>query len=331
MTTNTDPFPQKYDFFALGEALIDFISTDMASSLRKAKAFHWFIGGQVTNLTMNIARLGRKTAIATCVGKDDFGSFIDEQLQQKNVDTTHVQVSKKASTSASIIARHTKTPDFIILRGVDHQINLTPAIEKAVAQSHIIHTSAFALSRQPARNTIITALQIAHQEGKLVSLDPNYHPHIWSDTSNFVSVLQNTYQFVDVTKPSLDDCKRIFGTGKSPREYANLFLEWGAKTVMLTMGSEGVLVVSSQGDSYLIQAKQLEVMDVTGAGDAFWAGALTAYLDNTSTLEAARCGQALAEIKIGAIGPLKQMPTHEQLLRKAKAIPYKPVSQNIDA
>lgn len=52
---NTKQLPA-YDFIALGEALVDFISTDLASSLNESMTFQRFIGGQATNLSMNMAR-----------------------------------------------------------------------------------------------------------------------------------------------------------------------------------------------------------------------------------------------------------------------------------
>ncbi len=313
---------RQYDFLAIGESLIDIISTDAVDSLKDADTYRRFIGGQATNLTMNISRLGKRAALATCLGDDGFGNFIQQELVQSGVDTTFVQVTTKAPTSISIIARSQTTPDFMILRGADALLSSSPELLEAVANSRIVHSSAFALSRESARSTILNGFKVAHKNGNFISLDPNYHPYIWPDIARFVDILKEVYQFVNITKPSLDDCERIFGSGKMPREYAEFFLEWGAEHVVLTMGSEGVLLLSSEkGQQYHIQPNQTQVADVTGAGDAYWAGLLTSLMDGHPLVEAARVGQALAEIKIGSFGPLSSIPDLQSIYQQGQAIP----------
>jgi sugar/nucleoside kinase (ribokinase family) len=49
---------------------------------------------------------------------------------------------------------------------------------------------------------------------------------------------------VSLTKPSLDDCIRLFGAGQTPETYAAHFLAWGAWQVVLTMGSAGILLAN---------------------------------------------------------------------------------------
>ena len=92
-----------------------------------------------------------------------------------------------------------------------------------------------------------------------MTLDPNYHPHNWPDTPEFVNDLKTACMYVDVIKPSLDDCVRLFGSGSSPAEYASSFLDWGPSEVIITMGGEGVLLASSSGPSYHITPNKVTV------------------------------------------------------------------------
>jgi len=304
----------------MGEALIDFISMDMADSLDQSNDFHSFIGGQVTNLTITMAKLGVPSSLAACVGNDTFGRSIKIQLEKNGVETSNLRFTQSEPTSVSIITRQTKTPDFVVLRGADSQLHYSTKIEQTIKQCRNFHTSAFALSQDPARTTILKGMRLAHQLGKTVSLDPNYHPKIWPDTERFIPLLQDTYQYVDLTKPSLDDCHRLFGSGLEPAQYLEKFLEWGAKIVLLTMGVEGVLLGTADNDPILLQSTPTEVIDVTGAGDAFWAGLLTGLADDKSPLEAAKIGQVLAEQKIGTLGPLPGNLEYDALYRQSKRI-----------
>lgn len=311
-----------FDLFAIGESLVDLISIEMAENLGLATHFQRFPGGQVTNLAMNMARLGKRIALAASVGEDGFGRYLQEQLDLGNVTRDYIQTTSKAATTISVITRHTHTPDFVILRGADTHLSLTPEIESAVSSSRLIHTSAFALSREPARTTILQALEIARENGSLVSLDPNYHPNIWPDVPNYADILQDFFRLVDIVKPSLDDCRRLLGPGLGPSTYAEHFLKKGCQIVALTKGPDGLYLATAEGERYEIKSSQTQVVDITGAGDAFWAGFLAALLDGEDPIEAARLGQVLAEIKIGTMGPVEKFPDRPTLKKQSQAIHY---------
>ena len=317
--------PPRFDFFAVGEALVDFISDNMVDSLAMAKKFHVFVGGQSANLAIDLALLGKCTALAACVGDDGFGDLICEYLDSVGVVTDYIQKTSMSPTTVSMIARHTNTPDFTIHRGADTLLDTNNGLKEVICNSRVVHTSAFALARQPARSTILQALKTAHEHGCLVTLDPHYHPHNWPDIPEFVSELKAACQYVDITPPSLADCVRLLGSGRSPAEYANDFMDWGPTIVNNTMGGEGVFLASSEGDQYQIASNQITVADVTGAGDAFWAGYLYSWLDGSSPLEATCFGLVVAEAKLGVMGPISQMPPLTELKESARRVRYKEV------
>jgi fructokinase len=149
-------------------------------------------------------------------------------------------------------------------------------------------------------------------------LDPNYHPGIFSDLPEYLLFLKEIFQLISVTKPSLDDCIRIFGSGLKPVEYLELFLNLGPAVVVLTMGSQGALLGTSAGERVHIHANSIPVRDVTGAGDAFWSGLLIGLLQGMSALEAAQLGQAIAEYKIGILGPVKEFLPLEEFKKQAQ-------------
>lgn len=298
------------------------ISDSVVNDLGKANGFRKYVGGQVTNVAINMAHLDVKTELHSCIGNDSFGRFICRKLQSVGLNDEFIQTTNRATTSLSIIARQTKTPDFVIYRGADSFLQPTAELRRAIPRSRILHTSAFALSRNPARTLILDAIEQANMSDTLVSLDPNYHPSIWPDTHNFLQILADAYQYVQMTKPSLDDCHRLFGDGLSDDEYASRFLAWGPKTVVLTKGSEGVYLACADGGRYRIYPSEIKVSDVTGAGDAFWAGLLRAWLSGATPVDASRVGQALAEMKIQTVGQLGHFPPYEQLLDSAQSIRY---------
>jgi len=312
-----------FDFFAIGETVIDLITEQMIDSLASAKKLHIFVGGQSTNLAINLALLGRQTALAACLGEDGLGEMAYQRLDAAGVNLDYIQYTNAAPTTISIIARHKTTADFTIHRGADTFLEFDTRIYDGINKSRIVHSSAFSIARQPARSTILRALGVAHDLGCLVTFDPNYHPRIEPDTVEFESELITAFQYVDITKPSLDDCIRLFGPGLSLLEYAENFMEWGPSVVLITMGAEGVFLATSSGDQFQVYPDPVNVSDITGAGDAFWSGYLLAWLEGASPLEAACFGQVVAGVKVKVMGPITQMPVYTKLRERAGQIKYR--------
>lgn len=300
--------------------LIDLISDEMVTSLHQAQGFRRFLGGEVCNVAWNLSALGARVAVFASVGDDGFGHYLQQEMESRGISVDALRIVPEVPTTVAVNARQTKTPDFIIYRGADAHISPGDVDPETIKASQVVHTSAFALSRDPARSTILQILESAQENGCMVSLDPNYHPRIWPDVDDFRGMLEEAYRWVDVTKPSLDDCERLLGKGRTPMAYAQYFLDLGPGIVALTMGPEGVLLATADDGPFHIQPSDVQVADVTGAGDAFWSGLLLALIDGCSPEEAACLGQIVAEAKIGTVGPMATVPNRAQLYQKLEAI-----------
>lgn len=305
------------DVLALGEALVDLISDEHVGSLSKAPRFGRYIGGEPLNVAVNVARLGGRAALAARVGRDGLGAYIHQELVDSGVATAYLTFDDSDPTTLALIARQTGTPDFIIYRGADRHLGGDDLPVAAIRQARCLHASAFALSREPARTSVLAALAQARQAGLLVSLDPNYHPRVWGAPSDHLAVLRAAYPFVDVTKPSLDDCQRLFGADAPPEAYAERFLEWGARLVVLTMGSREALLASPT-ERVRCPVPVVTPLDVTGAGDAFWAGLLMALLDGLPPRLAVASGLEVASIKVQQVGQLPQALDRQVIYRRVR-------------
>ena len=291
-----------FDLVAIGESLIDFISEDVIQHIGNANRYQLYTGGQVTNLATNVARLGKRVALVTSLGADGFGKFLRADLHAKGVDTSFIQETSAAPTTISVISRSLKTPDFIIHRGADAYLQKSKLLQDAVRNSRIIHTSAFGLSKDPSRSTVLDLLKDANGQNKLITLDPNYHPSIWPDDPDFIQILRKAFPLATITKPSIEDCNRLLGPGKSPREYSDVFKSWGAKVVIITMGKRGVFLSDQDDACYLIKPNQIEVVDVTGAGNAYCGGFLVGYSKSRDIVLAGKYGAVSASFALEQFG-----------------------------
>ncbi|MFD2574450.1 carbohydrate kinase family protein [Spirosoma soli] len=301
MTTTTRP----YALLSVGELLADFIGHHVSKSLLDAQDFRRYQGGSPANMAANMARLGNQTALVACVGDDNVGRYLIREVAETGVDTQFVSTDPLEPTSIVIVSRTAGTPDFIAYRTADCQIKPDQLPDSLLAQAQIFHTTCFALSRQPAQETIVDAAKRAQAAGCQVSIDANYAPSLWPDRDQAWQVLTDYCSAGALVKISEDDAARLYGQTQSTERILSDLHRMGALLVCLTLGPDGSLVSYNGGAKQArIPGRKIDVVDVTGAGDAYWAGFLTAYLDGYAPANCAYAGAALAKLKLTRQGPL---------------------------
>jgi fructokinase len=294
------------DLLAVGETLVDLISEEEVESLREAHVFRKYQGGSPANIAVNVAKLGGTAAVISKTGIGNFGQFLKAELQRAGVLTDYLVMDHLVHTTVIFISRTEGTPDFEAFRAGDFRLDPAEVDADAVRRAKVIHASTFALSREPCRSAVEKAFRLAEQEEKIVSLDPNYSRQIWPNYREARDVLERMLSHATITKPSLDDAGRLFGPDQDPESYIRRFHDMGPEIVVLTMGSEGILV-SEGGDLFHVPARPVDVVDATGAGDSFWAGFLTALLDGNSLKRCALFAREIVEQKLTTVGPLPDM------------------------
>jgi len=296
---------RKYALVSVGELLADLIGTEFTKNLTDTDTFKRFQGGSPANLAANMARLGNLTALVACVGKDNIGAYLIDKVAETGIDISFIAKDAGTPTSIVLVSRTKGTPDFIAYRTADRMIQSEHIPDDLLCNASFFHTTCFALSQEPAQSAIVEAATRAQAAGCIVSLDANYAPSIWPDRVQAQQVIENYCQNSAFVKLSEDDAERIFGQAISNHEIIERFHSMGAQLVCLTLGSKGSIVSSNYGKDYVeIEGRLIEVKDATGAGDSYWSGFLTAWLDGKLPAECAQAGANIAALKISTVGPL---------------------------
>ncbi|MFQ5650265.1 MAG: carbohydrate kinase family protein [bacterium] len=297
---------REIDVLAVGEFLCDFISHEACDNLEKARDFHRYRGGSPANLAANLACLGNRTALIACVGNEGLGHFLKKQLKEAGVITDYIITDPIAPTSMVILTKTQGTPDFIAYRVADVMIKPEHISGNVIQRSSIYHTTCFALSREPAQSSILGGAGRASELGCHLSIDVNYAPSIWDNREEAQRIVAKYCSHGALTKISLDDISRLFDDSTLTAEEAiSRFHNWGAELVCLTKGAKGSLVSWNHGaNQEHVPGREVLVSDATGAGDAFWAGFLTAWLDGHQPPECILAGSNLAAFKLKTVGPL---------------------------
>lgn len=296
---------RKYALVSVGELLADLIGTEFTTNLTDTETFKRFQGGSPANLAANMARLGNTTALVACVGNDNVGAYLVEKVAETGVDTSFIAQDTNAPTSIVLVSRTKGTPDFIAYRTADRMIKSEHISDELLQNASFFHTTCFALSQDPAQSAIVEAASRAQAAGCIVSLDANYAPSIWPNRAQAQQVIADYCKNGAFVKLSEDDAERIFGEQLTNGAIIATFHDMGAQLVCLTLGGKGSIVSSNYGKDYVeIEGRPIEVKDATGAGDSYWSGFLTAWLDGKSPAQCAQAGANIAALKISTVGPL---------------------------
>lgn len=300
---------RKNDILAVGELLIDMISVDYNDNF-ECNIYNKFFGGSPSNIAMNVKKLGISSIVAAAVGRDGLGKFLINHLDNAKVDTTCIQLTNY-STSMVLVTKSKGSPVPIFYRQADYQLEYTIKIEEALKNSKILHFSCWAISMVPVRNTIEKLIEEARKKDILVCFDPNYHSMIWKKGENGIEYIKSLISKVDIVKPSEDDAERLFGKDIVENQVAK-FLKLGAKLVIMTLGKDGA-IVSNGSETIKLNTRATDVIDTTGAGDAFWAGFYTAIIKGYTLRESLNLGLAVSAYKLKYNGAVIDLPTLEVL------------------
>ncbi|KQX48735.1 fructokinase [Paenibacillus sp. Root444D2] len=303
---------KKHDVLTVGELLIDMMTTEYDDS-DTCDTYQKLFGGSPSNIALNVKKLGITPLIASAVGDDGLGRFLVDQLQQAGIATDLIQ-RVDDSTSMVVVTKSVSTPIPIFYRGADYQLAYTSGLEEAIIYSKIVHFSCWPISRIPSRYTIESVMDTVRKHGILTGFDPNYHPMIWQKGENGIDYVKSIIGKVDIVKPSEDDAERLFGKAE-PERYLDYFLELGAKLVILTLGKDGALV-SNGKETLAFNSLATQVVDTTGAGDAFWSGFYTALVKGYPLKQALSLGFAVSAYKLKYTGAIVDLPHLEFIKEK---------------
>ena len=263
---------------------------------------HIIPGGKGGNQAVAAARQGASVSMLGGVGSDSFGPELINNLKQNHVDTSHVQVDSHAATGTAIIVVDSTGQNSIVLSpGANGKVS--PADVNAVSFSGY---KLLLLQHEIPIETVYSAAQRAKESGVRVLLNPA-PARTWPDELLSLPdfILPNETELSLLTNQPVHDIA-------SAENAARILLERGAQNVIVTLGANGALIVSSQQVTH-VNTYKVEVVDTTAAGDAFIGGFASALLQNRSLEEAVRYGCACGALATTKFGAQPSLPTKTEV------------------
>ncbi|QSW98672.1 carbohydrate kinase family protein [Haloterrigena alkaliphila] len=323
-----------------GETLIDFIP-DRPGPLEDVAGFDRRPGGAPANVAVGLARLEEPPLFWTRVGADPFGRYLETVLEDAGIPDRFVERDPVAKTTLAFVT-HDEAGDreFTFYREdtADTRLEQGRIDDETLADCEWVHVGGVTLASEPARTATLDLLERAAEADCTTSFDPNFRPELWSDDGAFEHVGREALAHVDVCKATVAELRRLgFGveaaadTESTPAAVARAVLETGTDaggphTVFVTRGSDGAVAATSArgpwtaGDSRDEGPRvasqpgfDVDVVDTTGAGDAFVAGLIAGMRDGRSLQATLGFANAVAASATTGAGAMATLPTRDMV------------------
>jgi fructokinase len=309
------------DVVCLGEALVDLLP-DGRGALEDCDHFEVCPGGAPANVATGLARLGLRVAFRGVVGDDPFGRLLARRLGAEGV-TCAFRFARERPTGLWFVALDARGERSFFSPNARFSADklVAPAdVDRALlARSRWLHCGSSAHLLPEGQAALRAAVAAARELGVLVSFDPNVRLHLWDDLAPLRALCADVLPGCALAKVADDEAELCTGEGDPERAAARL-VEMGVGIACLTLGPRGALVRRG-GDVLRVPAEAVEVVDTTGAGDAFVAGFLSAVarrgdpatLSRGELERAAALACRVAARVVGRFGAVAGLPRQDEI------------------
>ncbi|MDE2749665.1 MAG: PfkB family carbohydrate kinase [Chloroflexota bacterium] len=253
-------------------------------------------GGLASIALIAAARLGARAKIIARIGEDDTGAYIRRVLQDEGVDASQLLLEPGSESHVSVILVHEASGDRSIIT--------RPPTGKPIAASEFRRediSAARVLFIDALNDATMQAARWAKEAGMTVLLDPSL-PY---------QEIKPLLRFVDV--PIVPEYwARDLMPDEPPAAVAERLRDEGAQIAAVTLGERGAVVAWEAG-TQAFPAYEVDVVDTTGAGDAYHGAFLYALLQDWDVPRMARFASAVGSLNCRAMGGRNALPTRSEV------------------
>jgi ribokinase len=260
-------------------------------------------GGKGANQAVACAKLGVPTRFVGRVGRDPFGDLLVATLIAARVGIDGVARDADAPSGVAMIMVDGEGHNTIL---VASGANGRLTVEDVNAAAGLLAADAVLLQLEIPVAAVERAAAIARARGARVILNP----------APARELPRSLLGLADVLNPNQSELEllagvRVAGVGDAERA-ARVLIGLGVPAVVVTLGAAGALVVADDG-AWHLPGYKVDVVDTTGAGDAFNGGLAVGLVDGLGLCDAARFANAAGALATTALGAQEALPTRARV------------------
>ncbi len=258
-------------------------------------------GGSAANTIAGLSEFGIKTAFIGKIGSDEEGRVLLRDFEKRNVDTSGIIKADGRSGVAMIFVDKEGNRAILVDPGVNDTIRIDEVNLDIVNRSKLIHMTSFICKN--GIDSLNSQKEIA-KEADALSFDPGM-PYVERGLDDIKPILERTTIFL----PNKREIEMLMGV--EFLEASEIAIDMGVEVVVVKLGERGCYVTDGR-DEYFVKPFSSNVVDTTGAGDAFNAGFLYGWIRGKSLEECAKFGNYVASKIIERVGARSYKNIHPE-------------------
>lgn len=268
--------------------------------------FKYGPGGKGANQATAASRLGGQVTFMTKLGGDIFGTIALDSFRKEGLLSEMIRIDQEGQTgTALILLDEDGSNSILVVPGACATIS----DEEVDLLEPVLDRSAVFLSQLEINMSAI-------ERG--IALANAKHVPVVLNTAPVVPISDTLYAKVDTVTPNEVEAEILSGIKvdslQSCRTASRFFFEKGVRKVIITLGPAGVYASDSNKDA-IIEALPVNVIDTTGAGDAFNGGFVAGLSVGMDFFTAVHYGTIVAGLSVTRFGTAPSMPYAHEVAR----------------
>ena len=256
-------------------------------------------GGNVSNVGIDLAKLGFTVAAITRVGNDALGNYVTQHYRAFGIDIAGMIVDARAQTSATMVSvDKTGERTFLHTRGCMKNFRAVDVLSRLplLQKARILAVGYLGLLPETEREFGRLFRTVKEKTSVKILLDSAASPRVTP------RALRGFLPYVDFFFPSYREAVLITGR-TTPESIVEFLKRAGAPNVVgVKLGAQGCYLSDGHHAAYVKARRVRRVIDATGAGDAFVAGFIAGTLKGMDAFESAHVANAVAASCVSAVG-----------------------------
>ena len=255
-------------------------------------------GGKGANQAVIAAHCGAEVHFVGKLGRDLFGDSIAENFKKLGIDSEYVERSDTPNGVAHIWVDANGENRIIIIPGANHEIESKKAIE---AIESIAGLAVVVAQCEIKQEVTLAAFSAAKKRGCVTILNPApYQP-----------LSEELLAVTDWIIPNETEFKELHGQDPTSDEALKKFRP--GKNSIVTLGSEGAVLITSDGNLTRMSAPKVNAVDTTGAGDAFVGVFAFGLASGKNPEDAMKLGVKVASMSVTRKGAQSSYPSQAEI------------------